>query len=151
MILVLLVQGQPERHYKWIMPSFLSMAGNPTKCVVCLLPLNGRQTKFCSRKCKNADTNNRHQSYLCQQARGLRRKRELVAERGGRCEICGYDRNLAALVWHHIDPASKSFELDLRAMSNRGVTALRAEFQKCQLLCANCHAEIHHPDHRLHR
>jgi len=84
---------------------------------------------------------------VSQQARGLRRKLELMSTRGGRCELCGYHKNNAALVWHHIDPAEKSFELDLRAMSNRRLDMLRIEVSKCQLLCANCHAEIHHPTH----
>jgi hypothetical protein len=30
----------------------------------------------------------------------------LVDERGGRCALCGYDRSLAALHFHHLDPAS---------------------------------------------
>ena len=30
-------------------------------------------------------------------------KRQLVLEAGGRCELCGYDRCLAALQFHHVD------------------------------------------------
>lgn len=122
-------------------------AGN--SCAVCGKALKGRQRRYCSRKCKNSDTNNRHQNYVSQQARGLRRKLALVAERGGRCERCGYRKNYAALAWHHIDPDQKSFELDLRAMSNRSDEALASEAAKCRLLCANCHAEVHHPGCRL--
>lgn len=29
--------------------------------------------------------------------RGLKRKLELVKSRGGKCELCGYDRNIAVL------------------------------------------------------
>lgn len=118
-------------------------------CSICGRTLKGRQRKYCGRKCKNHDTNNRHQNYLSQQVRGLRRKLALVAERGGRCERCGYRKNYAALAWHHIDPAEKSFELDLRAMSNRSDAILAVEAAKCRLLCANCHAETHHPECRL--
>jgi len=116
------------------------------KCVVCRKLLAGRQRKFCSRGCKNKDTNQRHQSYACQQARGLRRKCLLIAEAGGRCTRCGYSRNLAALTWHHTDPAEKSFNLDMRALSNRSDGEVRTELAKCVLLCANCHAEEHFPD-----
>ena len=114
-------------------------------CKVCLKPLSGRKRAFCSRSCKNADTNQRHQSYLAQMRRGIQRKKELVARFGGKCMTCGYRRNLAALNWHHRLPGEKSFQLDLRALSNRGTPAIEAELLKCDLLCANCHAEIHHP------
>ena len=68
-------------------------------------------------------------------------KRILVAEAGGRCAICAYDRHPAALQFHHVDPATKSFNLSLRG-ETRGIDALRAEARKCVLLCANCHAEV---------
>ena len=125
------------------------MAKTGATCAICGKALKGRQRKYCGRKCKNSDTNNRHQNYVSQQARGLRRKLALVAEQGGRCERCGYRKNYAALAWHHADPNQKSFELDLRAMSNRSDEVLTAEAAKCRLLCANCHAEIHHPECRL--
>jgi len=114
-------------------------------CFICSKPLRGRQRKYCSRACKNKDTNHHHQSYLAQQTRGLRRKLALMAEFGGRCMRCGYDRNHAALTWHHIDRASKGFELDMRSLSNRSETEIQNEVRKCMLLCANCHAEEHFP------
>ena len=122
-----------------------SMKSDP-RCVTCAGPLSGRQRRFCSRSCKNADTNNRLQSYACQQARGLRRKWQLVVAAGGRCKRCGYCKNLAALAWHHVDPTSKSFNLDVRALSNRSQKEVLAEASKCILLCANCHAEEHFPN-----
>jgi hypothetical protein len=114
-------------------------------CTTCGKPLTGRQRRFCGRGCKNRDTNNRHQNYLAQGGRGLARKRDLVARRGGCCMRCGYDRNLAALTWHHRDPQDKGFELDLRAFSNRTLSSIELEAAKCDLLCANCHAEVHFP------
>jgi transposase len=68
-------------------------------------------------------------------------KRILVEEAGGRCALCGYDRHPAALQFHHLDRASKSFNLSLRG-ETRGIDQLRAEARKCVLLCANCHAEV---------
>jgi len=68
-------------------------------------------------------------------------KRILVKEAGGACVLCGYSRTLAALHFHHVDPAEKSFGL-----GHKGVTlsleAARAEAAKCVLLCATCHAEV---------
>lgn len=70
-----------------------------------------------------------------------RLKRQLVMEAGGRCRLCGYDRCLAALQFHHIDPAAKQFAMSARGLA-RSLAAARAEADKCVLLCANCHAEV---------
>lgn len=74
-------------------------------------------------------------------ARRRRVKAILVAEAGGACQRCGYDRCLAALQFHHVDPASKRM-----MVSAHGVTlaldTVREEAKKCVLLCANCHAEV---------
>jgi transposase-like protein len=68
-------------------------------------------------------------------------KAVLVKEAGGRCCICGYDRFVGALEFHHLDPSEKRLTL-----SSQGVTysleTLRAEAKKCVLVCANCHAEV---------
>jgi excisionase family DNA binding protein len=75
-------------------------------------------------------------------ARRRRRLKEiLVGEAGGRCEICGYDRYIGALQFHHRDSSSKRFGLSDRGLT-RSVAAVRAEASKCVLLCANCHAEV---------
>lgn len=73
--------------------------------------------------------------------RRRRVKEILVAEAGGACRLCGYDRTPAALHFHHIDPAQKSFGLALRGVA-RSLERCRAEARKCILLCANCHAEV---------
>jgi transposase len=65
----------------------------------------------------------------------------LVAEAGGRCAICGYDRCVGALHFHHVDPSTKRFHLSMRG-ATRSLMAARAEMAKCALLCANCHAEV---------
>lgn len=68
-------------------------------------------------------------------------KETLAAEAGGRCIVCGYDRCLTALAFHHLAPSDKRL-----GISQNGVTlalaAVRAEAKKCVLVCANCHAEI---------
>jgi transposase-like protein len=68
-------------------------------------------------------------------------KRVLVEEAGGACALCGYDRSMGGLHFHHLEPSAKAF-----ALSRRGVTislaAARAEAAKCVLLCSNCHAEV---------
>ena len=114
-------------------------------CLVCKAILTGRQTRFCSRRCKNNFTNNKHQNYVAQQQRGRERRQLLIQQKNGRCDLCGYSRNQAALAFHHLEPSTKSFPIDLRNCSNTSMKMLLIEAEKCQLLCLNCHAEIHNP------
>ena len=67
-------------------------------------------------------------------------RRILVAEGGGCCCLCGYDRAAYNLHFHHVNPVEKSFEVT----SSRGksLDAYREEAKKCVLVCANCHGEI---------
>lgn len=76
----------------------------------------------------------------------MRRRCRLIMDAGGRCARCGYRRNLAALTWHHIEAAKKSFNLDAHALSNRSRAEILSEVAKCILLCANCHAEERFPE-----
>lgn len=67
-------------------------------------------------------------------------KRILVEEAGGRCALCGYDRTVANLHFHHVDPAQKSFEIN--ASRGKALAKYQEEARKCVLVCANCHGEI---------
>lgn len=81
----------------------------------------------------------------CRRERVAKRRRKvkelLVAEAGGACALCGYDRFAGALHFHHVDPATKAFGIANQGIT-RSIAAMRAEAAKCILLCANCHAEI---------
>jgi hypothetical protein len=68
-------------------------------------------------------------------------KARLVHEAGGRCVICGYDRHIGALEFHHLDPSEKRLELS-RDGGTLSLDDARAEAKKCVLLCSNCHAEV---------
>jgi hypothetical protein len=68
-------------------------------------------------------------------------KETLVAEAGGACQMCGYDKYVGALHFHHLDPHTKRFAVS-RAGATRALQTMREEAQKCVLLCANCHAEV---------
>lgn len=67
-------------------------------------------------------------------------KQTLVDEYGGGCVVCGYNRVLANLHFHHVDPATKSFGVTMAR--GRSLAAYREEAKKCVLVCANCHGEI---------
>jgi len=73
--------------------------------------------------------------------RRRRVKEILVADAGGCCAICGYDRCMAALEFHHVDPAEKAFHVSRDGVS-RSLARAQAEARKCVLLCSNCHMEV---------
>jgi hypothetical protein len=73
--------------------------------------------------------------------RRRRVKETLVKEAGGRCRLCGYDRNMRALHFHHVDPSSKRHEINAKGVAI-ALDKLRVEARKCVLLCSNCHAEV---------
>lgn len=65
-------------------------------------------------------------------------KEALVEEFGGKCQICGYNRCLSVLQFHHKDPKQK-----IKSVSQfKTLVSAREEAQKCDLLCSNCHDEI---------
>jgi transposase-like protein len=70
-----------------------------------------------------------------------RSKATLVAEAGGCCVLCGYNRCLGALEFHHVDPSTKLFGVSAHGLA-RSMADLRAEVAKCILLCSNCHVEV---------
>ena len=63
-----------------------------------------------------------------------------MAEAGGRCAVCGYDRCAYNLHFHHVDPEQKAMSMTMAA--GRSLADYREEATKCVLVCANCHGEI---------
>ena len=53
-------------------------------------------------------------TYHSQTIRALRRKLKLIEMMGNSCSFCGYDKNVSALHFHHIDPQNKEFKLGMR-------------------------------------
>lgn len=69
--------------------------------------------------------------------------RQMACEyKGGKCNICGYKKCKRALVFHHIDPKTKSFGISARGFT-RSWEKIKKELDKCIILCSNCHMEIH--------
>lgn len=69
------------------------------------------------------------------------KKRRAVDYKGGSCEVCGYNRCMRALEFHHLDPSKKDFSLADGIQSSWELQ--KAELDKCILLCSRCHMEVH--------
>lgn len=64
-----------------------------------------------------------------------------VERKGGKCQICGYADCITALEFHHIFPKKKKFSIS--KSKSKSWRQIAHEVDKCLLLCANCHREIH--------
>src|SRR5262245_8682616 len=64
-----------------------------------------------------------------------------VAYKGGQCQRCGYKRCLDALEFHHRDLTAKEFAISRKRYTR--FELIKDELDQCDLLCANCHREIH--------
>ena len=65
-----------------------------------------------------------------------------IVYKGERCSICGYNKCLKALEFHHVDSTGKDFGISEKGYT-RSWNQVRSELDKCILLCANCHREVH--------
>lgn len=72
-------------------------------------------------------------------------KKQAVEYKGGKCEICGYSKCLAALDFHHRNPLEK--DADFYKFKNRAFESFKPELDKCALLCCRCHRELHSEEH----
>lgn len=75
-----------------------------------------------------------------------KRRRKLkemaIQAKGGKCMFCGYCKCNGALDFHHLDETKKEFSLSTRGLT-RSWVKIQLEINKCLLVCANCHREIH--------
>jgi hypothetical protein len=83
---------------------------------------------------------------LCKSEKAAKRARykkyELVKDGGSKCSICGYNKCLAAMDFHHLPEFEKKFAIS-KMLKRLPLEKLRPEAEKCIVLCANCHREIH--------
>jgi len=94
--------------------------------------INAYQREW-NRKGDNPDKRNRQRREWA-----LRQKELGIEYKGGKCVACGYSKCSAALDFHHINPEEKEgLRQDWCFEKNK------SELDKCVLLCANCHRELH--------
>ena len=76
--------------------------------------------------------------------RVLLMKQKAIEYLGGKCSICGYNKCSRALEFHHINPDEK--DNTISNLYNYSWEKIKKELDKCILLCANCHRELHNKD-----
>lgn len=74
-------------------------------------------------------------------AKHRERRKRIIELAGGKCIVCGYNKCLAALDFHHKVPSEKerSMSYFLHCKEEKAL----AEMEKCLLLCCRCHRELH--------
>ena len=70
------------------------------------------------------------------------KRRKIIEAFGGKCCICGYERCLRSLSFHHVNPSEKLFGLSSQGLGF-SFEKIEKEAEKCILVCSNCHGEIH--------
>lgn len=118
-------------------------------CVVCQTEFvqKNSNSKYCSDKCSWRGSQPKHKE--ARKNRIYARKAELILQNGGCCNLCGYKKCGRAMTFHHIDPSTKKFTLDSGNLFRYTWDAILEESKKCQLLCQNCHAELHERERNL--
>lgn len=72
-----------------------------------------------------------------------RARQYLAVAFGGKCTICGYDKAIAALDYHHINPNEKDSMLCVAMRNGYAWSKIVREARKCTIVCCRCHREIH--------
>jgi hypothetical protein len=134
--------GNPKGNSNISIERLKSISVNETtkKCPSCkeILPLmqfyirRGFRTHSYCRTCVLKQTSDRQKNF----------KLMCVEYKGGKCIFCGYNRCVQAMDFHHLDPSQKDFAVSQRK-SLAFTDVVRAELDKCALLCATCHREVH--------
>ncbi|HOZ56458.1 MAG: hypothetical protein BWY51_00975 [Parcubacteria group bacterium ADurb.Bin316] len=69
-------------------------------------------------------------------------RQQAIDYKGKKCAICGYNKCLQALEFHHIENSNKDFGISAKGYT-KSWDSVKRELDKCVLLCANCHREVH--------
>ena len=134
--------------------SFSTTGGAPKRVMVCLhcghefdYKYKKKQV-FCSRECKSLHGRITVTDLITIPKRMSineyrhRVKNKAIEYKGGKCIVCGYNKSQRALHFHHLNPEEKEFSIG-RGSQSRPWEELKLELDKCVLVCANCHSEIH--------
>ncbi len=124
------------------------------KCKTCEISISS-SAKYCSSCWKNL-CEEKHKNSISEESLIKRKnqtkqavlsyrqrsKQKAIVYLGGSCKICSYNKCVAALEFHHLDPLKKDFGIG-DSGNTRSWEKTKIELDKCILVCANCHREIH--------
>jgi hypothetical protein len=105
---------------------FTKFYNKPNKC--------GKLHSYC-KACNHANVLVRQRAF----------KQKCIDYKGGKCESCGYNSCAGALEFHHKDPTQKDFHISSVRLTSwkKNEQTITKELNKCTMVCANCHREIH--------
>lgn len=116
-------------------------------CAICkkTFETNRKDQTTCSKKCRKEFKKQylKEKNYCYDKVKNWRKKvkEKAVEYKGGKCSICGYNRCLRSMEFHHLDPTKKDFAISKSKSANFDM--IKSELDKCILVCSNCHGEIH--------
>jgi len=107
-----------------------------------------QNTECICKRCRKPYIYQRHRGMTITYCAGCRTtiarhklKQKMINYKGGKCKKCGYDKCKNALCFHHVNDKEKEISLSLTAILSW--TKIQKELDKCEILCANCHMEVH--------
>lgn len=113
-------------------------------CVICGVEIE-KNKKYCNdcittNNKKKLKENNYNYDYVLNWRNN--NKKQAVDFLGGKCVICGYNKCLRNLDFHHVNPLEKEITISHK-INKIKFEKLKTELKKCILVCSNCHGEIH--------
>jgi len=90
----------------------------------------------------------RHAEEINQRDRSRKKeKREWIDnyKKTKKCMTCGEDK-FCCLVFHHNGSEEKDFTVAAAVSRGYGKKRIMAEMEKCDVLCSNCHLELHYKE-----
>lgn len=97
----------------------------------------GNHRRFCYNclpKHNNSVYNKLYRNYI---------KQSVINKYGNTCVICGYNTCYLSLDFHHLNKDDKLFQPSKLLLINKPIEEIFKELDKCILICANCHRELH--------
>ena len=110
--------------------------------------MDKNKNRICQRCGKHfvVDKSKGNAGVYCSSCRTTLRRQKIIQKAieylGGKCMKCGYNKNIAALEFHHKNPTEKDFTISRNSASKKW-DIIQLELDKCDLLCSNCHREEH--------
>lgn len=104
---------------------------------------HGGACKECQREyTKNHYYNNKKQ-YSIRNKRRVKEAKEYVLQikKNNCCKICGENR-WWVLDFHHKDDKKE----EIPKLLSHGIEIIKKEIKKCEILCANCHRDLHYKE-----